>query len=84
MFLVIFIVCIIIYYGSQLYAFIAADFTLFLYVTSVFPILSSCLKYQLRGTTISARLSMAHASVKTLNPGSNPPTTCNDGFVGTQ
>ena len=54
--------------------FIAADFTLSLYVTSVFPFLSSCFKYQLRGISRSARLSMAHASVNTLNPGSNPPT----------
>ena len=48
--------------GPNFMHFIAADFTLYLYVTSVSPIISSYLKYHLRGTTKSARLCMAHAS----------------------
>ena len=38
------------------------------------PFSTSYFKCQLRGISRSARLSMAHASVNTLNPGSNPPT----------
>ena len=41
------------------------DFTLYVYVTSGFPFISSCFKYHLGGNTNSARLCMAHASETT-------------------
>ena len=81
---IIILVCIIIYYGSQFLAFLLLQTEHCIFTSPQNPPLFLRISNIISGELPTLLGCTLHIRVKTHNPRFNPPTTCNEGFVGAQ